>query len=464
MDIWSILKIWGLTNFVVFNSAFCILVLLILFTRLIPSVRINQFFNLAARLIPVFFIGITILLLADNFTYTLFRVGIVRASGIDRGLYGVGFLMLLFQIYRKIFPSLKKKPQNSKKILQIWIPIFILLLSLLITILNIPQEFNTHTLVDTGEVTVKPNIILLGSDGISAKNMSIYGYSRDTTPYLKKLSSESLLMKNNFSNSGKTPGSVASLLTGKLPTKTRVSFPPDILRSIDAYQHLPGILKELGYKSVEIAVPYFLDATEMNFLYGFDRVNNKLIDNGPLTHTIRAVFSNDTVFFLEAIYERIFDRLCNIFYIHQMDNPYAIVTEPSDPGEDEKRLTQLDELINEGDQPIFVHIHLIGTHGVSFHTRSKQFSKGKVQDKDWMTDFYDDSILDFDQYVNQVVNILDHANKLDNTILIIYTDHAQRWDPLERIPLMIHFPDGEYAGTIIEIFKIWISPRQFWIT
>jgi hypothetical protein len=95
---------------------------------------------LAARLIPVFFIGITILLLADNFTYTLFRVGIVRASGIDRGLYGVGFLMLLFQIYRKIFPSLKKKPQNSKKILQIWIPIFILLLSLLITILNIPQD------------------------------------------------------------------------------------------------------------------------------------------------------------------------------------------------------------------------------------------------------------------------------------------------------------------------------------
>ncbi len=67
-----------------------------------------------------------------------------------------------------------------------------------------------------------------------------------------------------------------------------------------------------------------------------------------------------------------------------------------------------------------------------------------------MTDFYDDSLLDFDGYVNRVVNSLEDAGKLDKTILILYTDHAQRWNPLDRIPLMIRFPNGEFAETITE--------------
>jgi len=321
MNVWGILKIWLQTNFVVFIPTFCILALLFLCAKLIPVLRIGRICRWIAGLVPVFFIGITILLLVDNFTYTLFQIGIISASGIYRGIYGVCFLILLFQIYKKIYPSLRQKPGNSKRALLLWIPIFILLLSLLVTFLDIPQEFNTHTLVDAGKVTARPNIILLGSDGISARNLSLYGYSRETTPYLKNLSSESLLMKNHMSNSGKTTGSITSIFTGKLPSKTRVSFPPDKLNSVDAYQHLPGILKELGYKSVEIAIPHYLDATEINLLHGFDQVNDKLIDNGPSMQKFRAVFSNDIVYFLGIIYERIIDRLSHIFYIHQMVNP-----------------------------------------------------------------------------------------------------------------------------------------------
>jgi glucan phosphoethanolaminetransferase (alkaline phosphatase superfamily) len=450
MDVWGKIKILLQSNLVVFIATVCIIALLFLCARVISIYKIRQIIKWSAVLIPVFFIGITLLLLIDNFTYTLFRFGIVSTSGIFRGIYGLCFLFIIFRVYKVIYPSLQQNPGNSKRSPVLWIAIFILSLSLLITFPDNPQEFNTQTLVDTGKVTTKPNIILVGSDGVSAKNLSLYGYDRETTPYLEKLASESLLMTNHLTNSGNTTGSVTSIFTGKLPSKIRVIYPPDMLRSVDAYQHLPGILKELGYKTVEIAIPHYLDATELNILHGFDRVNDKLVDNGPVIQKLRTVFSNDVVFFLETIYERIDDRLCHIFYIHQMENPYSIVTQTSNPRIDNKRLEQLDELIKEEDKPFFVHLHLLGTHGGKFNPRLRQFSKGESQDQEWMTDFYDDSILDFDGNINRIVNSLEKAGKLDNTILIIYTDHAQNWKPLERIPLMIRFPKGEYAGTITE--------------
>jgi len=450
MNVWGILKVWLQTNIVVFLAAFSISALLFLCAKVIPDSTIRRVFFGAAGFIPVFFIGITILLLVDNFTYTLLRFGVVSTTGINRGIYGLCFVILLIRIYKEIYPSLLKHPKKIKRSPLLWISVFILALSSLVTFFDAPQEFYTRINLDSRNVSASSNIILLGSDGISARNLSLYSYDRETTPYLKKLSSESLLMKNHLSNSGKTAGSVTSIFTGKLPSQTRVSYPPDILRSGDAYQHLPGILKELGYKTVEITVPHYLDATELNVLNGFDQVNDELVNNGPVIQKLRTVISNDIVFFLETIYERISDRLFQIFYIHQMDNPWLIVTQASAPEGDEKRLAQLDEIIKQENQPFFVHIHLMGTHGDFFIPRAQQFSKGKIQDQNWMTDFYDDTLIDFDENVNRVVNSLKTAGKLDNTILIIYTDHAQNWKPLERIPLMIRFPGGEYSGTITE--------------
>ena len=450
MDVWGILKVWLQTNFVVFLAAFSVSSLLFLCARVIPNFTIRHIFLWASGFISVFFVGITILLLIDNFTYTLFQVGVVSTFGIFRGIYGFSFLFLLVRLHKNIFSSLRQNLEKFKKSPQFWIPSSILILSFFVTLLTIPHDHYTWTFSGPDTIKKKPNIILLGSDGISASNLSLYSYERETTPYLKKLSSESLLMKNHLSNSGKTGGSVTSIFTGKLPSKTRVTFPPDLLRSTDAYQHLPGILNEMGYKTVEFTVPHYLDATELNILNGFDQINDKMVNNGPVVKILRAVISNEIAFFIETIFERINDRLCHIFYIRKMDNVWLIVTQASAPEGDEERLRRLDTLIREENEPFFVHVHLMGTHGDFFIPRAQQFSKGKVQDQPWMTDFYDDTLLDFDENVNRVVNSLEEAGKLDNTILILYTDHAQNWKPLERIPLMIRFPGGEYAGTITE--------------
>lgn len=92
----------------------------------------------------------------------------------------------------------------------------------------------------------RPNIFLLTADGLNADHMSVYGYDRDTTPFLKSISSELMILENHFTNSSATSGSIISIFTGKYPADTRVLYPPDILDDKDAFQRLPGILRSLG--------------------------------------------------------------------------------------------------------------------------------------------------------------------------------------------------------------------------
>jgi hypothetical protein len=37
---------------------------------------------------------------------------------------------------------------------------------------------------------------------------------------------------------------------------------------------------------------------------------------------------------------------------------------------------------------------------------------------------------------------------MDQTVLVVYSDHADQWRTNDRIPLLFHFPHGEYAGRI----------------
>ena len=63
-------------------------------------------------------------------------------------------------------------------------------------------------------------------------------------------------------------------------------------------------------------------------------------------------------------------------------------------------------------------------------------------------DFYDDSIVDFDQWVGYLIDQLKEREEFDNSILIIGSDHGQEYIITHKIPLIIHFPNNDYAGKI----------------
>ena len=71
---------------------------------------------------------------------------------------------------------------------------------------------------------------------------------------------------------------------------------------------------------------------------------------------------------------------------------------------------------------------------------------GSEQTDPWMTDFYDDSILQFDGYVAAVLQILKDLGDYEDTLIIINSDHGSQWTIDRRLPLLIRFPRQEHRG------------------
>ena len=83
-----------------------------------------------------------------------------------------------------------------------------------------------------------------------------------------------------------------------------------------------------------------------------------------------------------------------------------------------------------------------------YKTSSTTFSQGRKQKKDFDIDFYDDAIVDFDTYIHDLFTNLEESGKLNNTVVIIYSDHPRARAAYQHTPLLFWFPNGQYAGQI----------------
>lgn len=441
----------------IFFSALGILFLLILSLISLLFKQMNRaLFVKIGNTVPAAFLASTILLLIDNFTYTVFRIGILSSFNIRRVLYALIFLVIFYFCF-KLFSLLL-----SLKIKRISLKVGVILVVLLGVVVTVPtliktraqqtQLFNDQIAPFSNLISSEklPNIILIGSDGLSASHMSVYGYERETTPNITRIAKDSLFVENNFTNSGNTVGSIISILTGKYPTETRALYPPDMLVGPDAFEHFPAILKSLGYYNVQLGTPYYVDAYAQGVLYGFDEVNGKLANKDLFTQLNYSGFSTYDSFFISNALSRVTDRLYHIFFIKYITDPYSFVTRGEVKNTD---LIKINEIISimesHRDQPVFIQAHLLGTHGSKFNPEIRDFSLGLEQNETWMTDFYDDSILNFDYLFGGMIDQLVDSGIYDNTIIVLYSDHGQRFQVNPKVPLIIRFPNGDYKARLI---------------
>jgi hypothetical protein len=456
------LEVFLLTVLVLAVLAMSVLLVLRLLGFIPGVLKHWQVFLFIGGILPAVICAALSLLLIDNFTYTLFKFGIVTSRGILRGGMALLVVALLVLWYRQVLrnihittavdPIISHPKMINWQKAQAWLVLALFVVSFGVGIVRFATNVSA-----AGEINAilqnRPHIILIGSDGLVANRMSLYGYERQTTPHLDQLAETSLVAENNWSNATTTTGSIFSMLNGKYPATTRLLYSPNILQGLDAYQHLPGILQRAGYRTVEIAIPWYVDAYSVNMQEGFDKVNGRAIDQSGIPTLARQYHFEDVGYFLPRLYERIADRLLHIFFIRTMSDPYRQVTQPEDPNSipEISDVTKISSLLNQlrtANQPLFVHVHLMSTHGKMFYPRQQVFSTGEEQTRNWMTDFYDDGVLDFDSYVGELVDGLESSGLLEQTIIIVYSDHADQWRTDSQIPLLFRFPRGEYAGKI----------------
>jgi hypothetical protein len=450
-------------------TALCLLGLLPLAALgLLPSLRRNKeaLIKLGSWLPAVVFATL-ILMMVDNFTYTIFKWGIVSTDGWSRALYGLCFIVLIVACHRRTLLALvrlsrRKWIRGAAPTWSLALTIGVLVLpGVILMFLSRPQAspLLVNRMQDGSQL---PHILLITSDGLSARHLSVYGYERDTTPRMRQLAPTALVAENAFPNSGKTTGSVISMYTGKYPTETRLLLPSDVLKGHDSYEHLPGILRSLGYKTVQITSPYYLDANTLNLAEGFDEVKTRSgVFYSKYIGMISKVLPHDKALFTDEIIKRLADRIRHIFFIQRMVNPYLQVTGMTEPLLDIERLELIKHEMRTSKQPLFIHVHLMVTHGPKYKVMEQMYSAGQAINAQalWTDDFYDDSILEFDRNVGEFIDYLSELDLLDSTVLIIGSDHGQKWDPVQRMPLIIRFPHEEYAGKIqVNVQNLDIAP------
>lgn len=399
----------------------------------------------AGLLLPSGVLALAAFLMVDNFTLTVLGWGI--RHGEAAGLLGYRALLVLIAVavYYLTWQATRIISRHG-----LGRPLGVACGALVSITLVGTVHLGTHKVSGTTSVGPRlqskalPNILLIVGDGVETEHMSLYGYERDTTPFLRKLAERSLLCENNFPNAGPSAASVSSILTGKPPTETRLIFPPDILTGKDAYQHLPAILKTHGYRSANIGLRYYADAYDLNMRHSFDWANDRELQDFLLPEWFTDSIGQGAAYFLTRTRDRIRSRLLHVFDVERMSDAFEqLVTAPEQARGDEGRIVQLWRWLDEEEEPFFIYLHLLGTHGPKFRPVRRVFSEGKTQNAPWMTDFYDDAILQFDSNVNGILQGLADRNLLQDTIVVIASDHGVKHTTSRRVPLMFVAPDDE---------------------
>jgi arylsulfatase A-like enzyme len=399
-----------------------------------------------AALLPGATLAVLMALLFDNFTLTILSTGLRDVSW-PHGLWYLAALGVLSVVLAARTAAYSRRAGDTGFWGLTAVGLMVAAGSLAAFVTARPAQAAADP--ESSVMTGRPNILLIGGDGLNATHLSVYGYGRRTTPFLEKLAVSSLVAENAFSNAGPTGASLTSIWTGKLATETRVVFPPDILRGQDVFQHLPGILRMRGYRSGLVSIRHYADAFDLNLRGGFDFANGRSLARDETLHRLLLPWGHQTGYFLQTVYDRLYSRGLHLAGIEPMEDPFLeVASQPTSFRRDRQRLEDLLEFIDDGPQPFFAHVHLLVTHGPTFRPSHRIFSEGQEQTSNWMLDFYDDAVLDFDAMAAELVEALESRGLLDSTLLILYSDHPRRYRIWDRIPLLIRFPGGQPAGRI----------------
>lgn len=106
-----------------------------------------------------------------------------------------------------------------------------------------------------------PDVLWLSLESVRADHTPMYGYDRNTTPNLKRLSDrqESTVVDPAFSASMWTPASTASMLTGTHLSTHKVGADGKAEKKLpESLDTLPGLLADKGYRTALFSTNYYI--------------------------------------------------------------------------------------------------------------------------------------------------------------------------------------------------------------
>lgn len=295
------------------------------------------------------------------------------------------------------------------------------------------------------------NLMIITVDCARPDRMGIYGYERDTTPWLDKLAPDAAVFTNMYSQAAWTGPGVLSTLTGLYPhahgvTAQGKTTPKSVYTILDAF-------KERGYRVPDVSY-LTVDSNYKNLA--------DMEETGIDVNTIDEVGAIRT--WLSDNHRDPFAMWYHWRFAHLPYDPpkrhrkFPPASDPeAKPPEVITTVLQEEVIIPEGT--------------VTF----------TEEDKPWIDSLYDAQIREFDSAFESLRYKLALHHKLDNTIIIITADHGEEllehghvghastsvhskhYDEHLHIPLIIHCPQAIKQGRVIDTMaqQVDILPTVF---
>jgi arylsulfatase A-like enzyme len=323
----------------------------------------------------------------------------------------------------------------------------------------------------------KPDIYLITIDALRAQDMSVYGYSRPTTPNLEKFADHAFIFDSFYSNSNFTPPCTTSIETGKLPWSHRIFHIGAFLHGRQSQKNnLAELLRNDGYYTANISSNYMASPILHKTAHSYDA------EAYAAPHNITGWWQRYSDFVgLNTFHTLAGAMLARVGALRiYLD---AVLWSKSYPYPPEPVFAWARALLQRTDitQPRFVWTHILPPHDpylpplpyrTSFLPGNKlshsyEFlslrhetipAGASVSD---LRARYDENVAYADHVVGNYLDWLDRTGKLDRAIVIVSADHGESfehnwythagehlYDGLIHIPLLIHLPGQQHSEHI----------------
>jgi len=245
-----------------------------------------------------------------------------------------------------------------------------------------------------------PNIIFISIDALRADRLSCYGYHRNTSPNIDRLTSQGVLFKNAFSQATWTLPSHASIFLSQYVWRHKVNTGKKRLGN--SFTTLAEILRDRNYTTCA-----FVGGGLLSSGYGFNQGFEIYDDGSPRRRRFYEISSyiNKLLSWLESVKNRKFFLFIHTFDVHGPYNPPAPYFDLYTKGCCEGK-------------------HLRTSKGIIVPRRldASKLTSGEIN---YIMAVYDGGINYVDDQLGKIFEKLNQLGIYENTIIIITADHGQ---------------------------------------
>lgn len=339
--------------------------------------------------------------------------------------------------------------------------------------------------------SAQQNVIVVVFDAWSALNVSLYGYQRETMPNLRRLAKRAVVYHNHHAGSSFTTSGTASLLTGTYPWTHRAlakegqmepSFAGRSLFSVfDDYYRISYSHNPVAYILLKQLRDHIDNLTEPQKLLvrSYDGFLSDLFRNdGDISNVgwVRDAKLLDG--YAYSLFASHFDAMMEDWQEAELAKEFPGGAAPWVGGRYFLLEDAIDHAVSSLDaatQPFFGYFHFLPPHApyrpsldFSGHFHADDYEPLPKPDDEFATERntkhgykrvnYDEFILYVDQQFARLYEQLDKSGLLDNTWLVLTSDHGEMFErgitghmsdvfyqPIVRVPLLI-FEPGRQQG------------------